>query len=65
MSGQLALLGLAEFVLHLTRLNPEILQIERNSGLLSVFYFRFDVDETSGKELLQIKYQQLRKLTYN
>ena len=51
MSGQLALLGLAEFVLHLTRLNPEILQIERNSGLLSVFYFRFDVDETSGEQL--------------
>nr|XP_054766791.1 transformation/transcription domain-associated protein-like [Lytechinus pictus] len=49
MCGQLALLGLAEFVLHLTRLNPEIIQIERNSGLLSVFYFRFDLDETSGE----------------
>ncbi|XP_072179557.1 transformation/transcription domain-associated protein-like [Diadema setosum] len=49
MTGQLALLGLAEFVLHLTRLNPEIIQIERNSGLLSVFYLRFDIDDTSGE----------------
>ncbi|XP_070565955.1 transformation/transcription domain-associated protein-like isoform X2 [Ptychodera flava] len=45
---QLALLGFAEFVLHLTRLNPEMLQIGQDSGQLSVFYFRFDVDDTTG-----------------
>ncbi|XP_071811547.1 transformation/transcription domain-associated protein-like isoform X3 [Apostichopus japonicus] len=48
-TSQLALLGLAEFILHLTRLNPEILQVERNSGLLSVFYFKFDIDDTTGE----------------
>ncbi|XP_038044323.1 transformation/transcription domain-associated protein-like isoform X2 [Patiria miniata] len=46
---QLALLGLVEFVMHLTRLNPEIIQVERNSGLLSIFYFRFDMDDATGE----------------
>ncbi|XP_077979126.1 transformation/transcription domain-associated protein-like [Glandiceps talaboti] len=46
---QLALLGFAEFVLHLTRLNPETLQIGQDSGQLSVFYFRFDIDDTTGE----------------
>ncbi|XP_077870553.1 transformation/transcription domain-associated protein [Saccoglossus kowalevskii] len=45
---QLALLGFAEFVLHLTRLNPEMLQIGQDSGQLSVFYFRFDIDDAKG-----------------
>ncbi|XP_033101198.1 transformation/transcription domain-associated protein-like isoform X1 [Anneissia japonica] len=48
-TGQLALLGLAEFVLHLTRLNPDILQVEQDTGQLSVFYFRFDIDDTTGE----------------
>lgn len=45
---QLALLGFAEFVLHLSRLNPDMLYVHQDSGFLNVAYFRFDVDDVSG-----------------
>uniref|UniRef100_A0A8C4NLY9 PI3K/PI4K catalytic domain-containing protein n=1 Tax=Eptatretus burgeri TaxID=7764 RepID=A0A8C4NLY9_EPTBU len=45
---QLALLGFVEFVLHLNRLNPEMLQIVQDTGQLSVANFRFDVDDATG-----------------
>nr|XP_039255466.1 transformation/transcription domain-associated protein-like [Styela clava] len=46
---QLALLGFAEFVLHLSRLNPEMLQIAQDSGHLHAAYFRFDVGDNTGE----------------
>lgn len=46
---QLALSGFAEYVLHLSRLNPDILHIHQDSGLLNVAYFKFDLDDTSGE----------------
>ncbi|XP_067100393.1 transformation/transcription domain-associated protein isoform X3 [Osmerus mordax] len=45
---QLALIGLAEFMLHLNRLNPEMLQIAQDTGKLNVSYFRFDINDASG-----------------
>ena len=45
---QLALAGFAEYVLHLTRLNPDMLYIHQDSGLANVAYFKFDVDDVSG-----------------
>ncbi|XP_057214703.1 transformation/transcription domain-associated protein isoform X2 [Triplophysa rosa] len=45
---QLALLGLAEFMLHLNRLNPEMLQIAQDTGKLNVSYFRFDINDATG-----------------
>uniref|UniRef100_UPI0035902465 transformation/transcription domain-associated protein-like n=1 Tax=Myxine glutinosa TaxID=7769 RepID=UPI0035902465 len=45
---QLALLGFVEFVLHLNRLNPEMLQIVQDTGQLSVDFFRFDIDDATG-----------------
>uniref|UniRef100_UPI00358FE8D5 transformation/transcription domain-associated protein-like isoform X3 n=1 Tax=Myxine glutinosa TaxID=7769 RepID=UPI00358FE8D5 len=45
---QLALLGFVEFVLHLNRLNPEMLQIVQDTGQLSVAYFRFDINDATG-----------------
>ncbi|XP_078728881.1 transformation/transcription domain-associated protein isoform X3 [Lampetra fluviatilis] len=45
---QLALLGFAEFVLHLNRLNPEMIQIAQDTGQLSVAYFRFDINDATG-----------------
>ncbi|XP_072415930.1 transformation/transcription domain-associated protein isoform X1 [Chiloscyllium punctatum] len=45
---QLALIGFAEFVLHLNRLNPEMLQIAQDTGKLNVAYFRFDINDNSG-----------------
>ena len=46
---QLALAGFAEFVLHLTRLNPDMMYLHQDSGFLSVAYFKFDIDEQSGE----------------
>lgn len=48
LSIQLALSGFAEFTLHLTRLGPEMLQIARDSGRLTVSYSRFEVDDSEG-----------------
>ena len=47
--SQLALAGFAEYVLHLSRLNPDILYIHQDSGLVNVAYFKFDLDELSGE----------------
>jgi len=46
---QMALVNLAEYVLHLTRLNADMLYIHQDSGLLSVAYFKFDVDDVNGE----------------
>ncbi|XP_035260572.1 transformation/transcription domain-associated protein isoform X2 [Anguilla anguilla] len=45
---QLALIDLAEFMLHLNRLNPEMLQIAQDTGKLNVSYFRFDINDATG-----------------
>ncbi|XP_029620809.1 transformation/transcription domain-associated protein isoform X3 [Salmo trutta] len=45
---QLSLIGLAEFMLHLNRLNPEMLQIAQDTGKLNVSYFRFDINDATG-----------------
>jgi len=46
---QLALAGFVEYVLHLSRLNPDIQYIHQDSGLINVAYFKFDVDDVSGE----------------
>jgi transformation/transcription domain-associated protein len=46
---QLALAAFAEFVLHLSRLNPDMMYIHQDSGLINISYFKFDVDDVSGK----------------
>ena len=48
----MALSGFAEFILHLTRLGPEMLQIAQDSGRLTISYSRFEVDDTKGKAFL-------------
>ncbi|XP_049868860.1 transcription-associated protein 1 isoform X2 [Pectinophora gossypiella] len=46
---QLALSSFAEYVLHLTRLNPDMMYVHQDSGLLNVSYYKFDVDDTTGE----------------
>ena len=46
---QMSLLGLAEYVLHLTRLAPEMMYIHQDSGLVAVSYFKFELDDTAGE----------------
>ncbi|BFZ01386.1 hypothetical protein BsWGS_04423 [Bradybaena similaris] len=45
---QLALMGLAEFVFHLTRMNPDQMYLHQDCGYLSISFFKFDVDDQSG-----------------
>ncbi|XP_033222256.1 transformation/transcription domain-associated protein [Belonocnema kinseyi] len=45
---QLSLACFAEYVLHLTRLNPDMVYVHQDSGLINVAYFKFDVDDTTG-----------------
>ena len=46
---QLALAGFAEYVLHLSRLNPDTIYIHQDSGLINISYFKFDLDDVSGE----------------
>jgi transformation/transcription domain-associated protein len=46
---QLALASLAEYVLHTTRLNPDMIYVHQDSGLMNVAYFKFDVDDLTGE----------------
>ncbi|XP_019648049.1 PREDICTED: transformation/transcription domain-associated protein-like [Branchiostoma belcheri] len=48
LTQQLALMGFVEFVLHLTRLNPEMLYVAQDCGQLHASYFRFDINDASG-----------------
>ncbi|EEC01899.1 transformation/transcription domain-associated protein, putative, partial [Ixodes scapularis] len=45
---QLSLAGFAEFVMHLTRLNPDMMYLHQDSGLMNLSYFKFDVDDITG-----------------
>nr|ANJ04666.1 transformation/transcription domain-associated protein [Nilaparvata lugens] len=45
---QLSLACFSEYVLHLTRLNPDMIYIHQDSGLLNISYFKFDVDDNAG-----------------
>lgn len=46
---QLALACFAEYVFHLTRLNPDMMYLHQDSGLMNISYFKFDVDDGTGK----------------
>ena len=45
----MALAGFVEFVLHLTRLNPEMINIARDCGHVTFNFFKFDLDDPNGK----------------
>ncbi|XP_075234435.1 transcription-associated protein Nipped-A isoform X2 [Lycorma delicatula] len=46
---QLALACFSEYVLHLTRLNPDMMYIHQDSGFMNISYFKFDIDDTTGE----------------
>ncbi len=46
---QLSLAGFAEYVLHLSRLNPDMMYVHQDCGLINISYFKFDVDDVSGE----------------
>ena len=45
---QLGVLGLMEYVLHLTRLYPDMLYFHQDTGIINVAYFKFSVDDAKG-----------------
>ncbi|XP_053674176.1 transcription-associated protein 1 [Anopheles nili] len=45
---QLALSCLLEYALCLTRLNPDMMYLHQDSGLMNVSYFRFEMDDSTG-----------------
>ena len=49
MTIQLALAGFAEFVFHLTRMNPDTMYLHQDSGHMNIAYFKFDIDDQTGK----------------
>lgn len=46
---QVALAGFVEFTFHLTRLNPEMINIARDSGHVTFNFFKFDLDNSKGE----------------
>eukprot|EP00794_Sanderia_malayensis_P003407 gene3407-3897_t len=46
---QIALAGFVEFTFHLTRLNPEMINIARDSGHVTFNFFKFDLDDAKGE----------------
>ncbi|OQR70315.1 Transformation/transcription domain-associated protein-like [Tropilaelaps mercedesae] len=46
---QLALCGLVEFVLQLTRLSPDMVYIHQDSGFVHAAYYKFDVADATGE----------------
>ncbi|XP_074658755.1 transformation/transcription domain-associated protein-like [Tubulanus polymorphus] len=46
---QLALSGFAEFVLHLTRMNPDMMYLHQDCGFLNISYFKLDIDDQTGE----------------
>lgn len=42
-------MGFAEFVLHLTRMNPDMIYLHQDCGYINISYFKFDIDDQSGK----------------
>ena len=43
-TNQLSLAGLVEFVLHFTRLDPDMFNITRDTGSLTQTYSKFDIN---------------------
>lgn len=52
---QLSLACFAEYILHLTRLNPDMMYLHQDSGLMNVSYFKFDVNDATGMCLLALR----------
>ncbi|XP_055697058.1 transcription-associated protein 1 isoform X2 [Phlebotomus papatasi] len=46
---QLSLACLCEHALHLTRINPDMMYLHQDSGLINISYFKFDVDDVTGE----------------
>ncbi len=46
---QISLASFSEYVLHLSRLNPDMMYMHQDSGLVNISYFKFDIDDGTGE----------------
>jgi transformation/transcription domain-associated protein len=46
---QLALWSIFEYAFHLTRLNPDMMYLHQDSGLINVSYMKFDLEDATGE----------------
>lgn len=46
---QTCLASFSEYVLHLTRLMPDMMYIHQDTGLVNISYYKFDLDEANGE----------------
>ena len=60
LTQQIALAGFVEFVLHLTRLGPEMINIAKDSGNITFNNFRFDIDDAKGLKKCSLKVEFIR-----
>lgn len=42
---QLSLACICEYALHLTRMNPDMMYIHQDSGLVNISYYKFDIND--------------------
>ncbi|ESP00831.1 hypothetical protein LOTGIDRAFT_140419, partial [Lottia gigantea] len=49
MTIQLALMGFSEFILYLSRMNPDMMYLHQDCGFLNISYFKFDLDDHTGE----------------
>lgn len=61
LTQQIALAGFIEFVLHLTRLGPEMINIAKDYGNITFNYFRFDIDDLKG-EILYFVFKKIQSM---
>jgi len=39
----------AEYAFHFTRLNPEMMYLHKDTGMVNVSYYKFDIDDETGE----------------
>lgn len=51
----------AEYTFHLTRLNPEMMYLHQDSGMVNISYFKFELDDLKGMQIFGISQPVLWK----
>jgi len=57
MTLQLSLACFVEYVFHLTRLNPDMMYLHKDSGLINISYYKFDNEDITGEMDRSVKFR--------
>ena len=58
-------MGFAEFVLHLSRMNPDMMYLHEDCGYINIAYFKFDIDDQTGNILLRSRIHHKSSVNYD